>query len=105
MSGPEAGDDVHMARPARGPRFFKRRGDELTVKDAEGKKHHATLERVDADTTQEDGSFVLGYCKSCDWTGPARRAREKARRDALTHAEECPSKGKVRLGVSENDPR
>jgi len=67
--------------------------------------HRVTLERVEADTTQEDGSFVLGYCKSCDWTGPARRARDKARKDALAHADDCPSKGKVRLGVSEEDLR
>jgi hypothetical protein len=105
VSGREAGDDGAMAKSGGGPRFFRRRGDELTVKDGEGHKHQATLERVDADTTQEDGSFVLGYCKSCDWTGPARRARDKARKDALAHADECPSKGKVRLGVSEEDPR
>src|SRR5690349_18123475 len=88
--GAEAGDDGAMAKSGGGPRFFKRRGDELTVKDGEGNKHHATLERVDADSTQEDGSFVLGYCKSCDWTGPARRARDKARKDALAHSDECP---------------
>ena len=82
-----------MAKSGGGPRFFKRRGDELTVKDGEGNKHQATLERDDADSTQEDGSFVLGYCKSCDWTGPARRARDKARKDALAHSDECPSKG------------
>jgi hypothetical protein len=105
VSGREAGDDDAMAKSGGGPRFFRRRGDELTVKDGEGNKHHATLERVEADTTQEDGSFVLGYCKSCDWTGPARRARDKARKDALAHADDCPSKGKVRLGVSEEDPR
>jgi hypothetical protein len=103
--GGEAGEHGLMPKSGGGPRFLKRRGDELTVKDAGGNKHHATLERVDADSTHEDGSFVLGYCKSCDWTGPARRAREKARKDALAHAEECASKGKVRLGVSENDPR
>lgn len=94
-----------MAKSGRGPRFFKRSGDDLTVKDADGHKHHAALEPVDADNTHEDGSFVLGYCKSCDWTGPARRARDKARKDALAHVDECPSKGKVRLGVSEQDPR
>ena len=103
--GAEAGDDDAMAKSRGGPRFFKRRGDELTVKDGDGNKHHATLERVDADTTQEDGSFVLGYCKSCDWTGPARRARDKARKDALAHADGCPSKGQVRLGVSDDELR
>ena len=91
-----------MSRSADGPRFFARRGKELTVQDEAGNELHATLEKVDAHHTQEVGSFVLGYCKSCDWTGPARRAREKAVRDALAHADDCPGKGKVRLGVGED---
>ena len=94
-----------MTKSADRARFFKRRGDDLTVKDVDGRVHHALLEPVDADTTREDGSFVLGYCKSCDWTGPARRARGKAREDALAHVPECASKAKVRLGVGEDDPR
>ncbi|GAA2747751.1 hypothetical protein GCM10009868_38440 [Terrabacter aerolatus] len=94
-----------MAKSGRGPRFFKRSGDDLTLKDAEGHKHRAVLEPVDADNVHEEGAFILGYCKSCDWTGPARRARDKARKDALAHVDECPSKGKVRLGVSGDDPR
>jgi hypothetical protein len=99
-----------MAKPHAGPRFFKRRGHELTVKDSEGVKHQAHLERVDDDSgqpvTQDDGAFAFGYCKSCDWTGPARRARDKARRDAKAHMDECPEgKGKIRIGISEGDPR
>lgn len=94
-----------MPKGSSSPRFFKRSGHALTVKDSEGRKHHATLEAVDHHGTRDDGAFALGYCKSCDWTGPARRARDKARRDALAHQDECPSKGKIRIGMSENDPR
>jgi hypothetical protein len=102
--------DGAMPKPQAGPRFFKRRGRELTVKDSEGVKHHAQLERVDdagrQPFTQDDGAFAFGYCKSCDWTGPARRARDKARRDALAHMDECPEgTGKIRIGISEDDPR
>lgn len=93
-----------MVKPDRGPQFFKRRGHDLTVKDGGGQKHHAALERVDRHGTHDEGAFSFGYCKSCDWTGPARRARDKARTDALAHQDDCPSKGKVRIGVSEEDP-
>ncbi len=33
----------------------------------------------------ERGSFALARC-SCGWFGPARRARDRARRDAREHA-------------------
>ncbi len=94
-----------MPKGSASPRFWGRSGHDLTVKDSEGRKHHATLEAVDHDATRDDGAFALGYCKSCDWTGPARRARDKARRDALAHQDDCPSKGKIRIGMSESDPR
>ncbi|MFC7598411.1 hypothetical protein ACFQU3_24085 [Terrabacter sp. GCM10028922] len=94
-----------MAKPDRGLRFFKRSGHDLTVKDSDGRKLHAVLEPVDQHGTHDDGPFAFGYCKSCDWTGPARRARDKARKDAIAHQDECPSKGKIRIGVSEDDPR
>jgi hypothetical protein len=94
-----------MAKRDTGPRFFKRRGHDLTVKDGDGVKHHATLESVDRHGTQDAGAFAFGYCKSCDWTGPARRARDKARKDAVAHEDECTSKGKIRIGVSGDDPR
>jgi hypothetical protein len=93
-----------MAKPDRGLRFFKRKGHDLTVKDSGGRRHHATLEPVDQHGTHDDGAFAFGYCKSCDWTGPARRARDKARKDAVSHQDECPSKGKIRIGVSEDGP-
>jgi len=32
----------------------------------------------------ERGSFISACC-SCGWSGPARRARERARRDAREH--------------------
>lgn len=93
-----------MPKGSTSPRFFKRSGHELTVKDSEGGKHRAILEPLDQQSTRDDGAFAFGYCKSCDWTGPARRARDKARKDALAHQDDCPSKGKIRIGRSENDP-
>ncbi|MFI1867480.1 hypothetical protein [Streptomyces jumonjinensis] len=35
-------------------------------------------------TTAERGSFTVARC-SCGWAGPARRSRDRARADALTH--------------------
>ncbi|MGW7103389.1 hypothetical protein [Streptomyces sp. NPDC054838] len=36
-------------------------------------------------STAERGAFCLAVC-SCGWTGPARRSRDLARRDATGHA-------------------
>ncbi|MFD8146063.1 hypothetical protein [Streptomyces sp. NPDC059708] len=36
-------------------------------------------------STAERGSFCLAVC-SCGWTGPARRSRDLARKDATRHA-------------------
>jgi hypothetical protein len=97
-----------MAKPA-GLRFLRRKGHDLTVRDADGDKHRATLERLERaekaveDGTHEDGAFSFGYCKSCDWTGPARRARDKARKDAVSHQADCDGKGKIRIGVKDPD--
>ncbi|MFJ9344488.1 hypothetical protein ACIRP0_35190 [Streptomyces sp. NPDC101733] len=35
-------------------------------------------------STAERGSFCLAVC-TCGWTGPARRSRDLARRDATRH--------------------
>ncbi|MFF3247637.1 hypothetical protein ACFYWY_28815 [Streptomyces sp. NPDC002870] len=35
-------------------------------------------------STAERGSFAVARC-SCGWTGPARRSRERARTDAVSH--------------------
>ncbi|MFI5621747.1 hypothetical protein [Streptomyces sp. NPDC051567] len=35
-------------------------------------------------TTTDRGAFCLAVC-SCGWTGPARRSRDLARRDAARH--------------------
>ena len=51
--------------------------------------------------TREKGSFAYGYCKSCDWQGSGRRAREKARRDALEHAELCSGRHKPRIATTD----
>ncbi|KRV51189.1 hypothetical protein AQ490_02395 [Wenjunlia vitaminophila] len=34
--------------------------------------------------TTEDGSFCTARCR-CGWAGPARRSRDRARRDAAEH--------------------
>ncbi|MEV7545569.1 hypothetical protein [Streptomyces sp. NPDC089915] len=36
-------------------------------------------------STAERGSFCLAVC-SCGWTGPARRSRDLARKDATRHS-------------------
>ncbi|WP_202239701.1 hypothetical protein [Actinacidiphila reveromycinica] len=35
-------------------------------------------------TVVERGAFAVARC-TCGWKGPARRARDRARRDAATH--------------------
>ena len=83
--------------------FLKRSGHDVTIADNVGQTHHATLTRIEESVSvRDDGSFTFGYCKSCNWAGPARRARGKARKDAMAHLPECPGKGKVRIGVSED---
>ncbi|MEO7060360.1 MAG: hypothetical protein ABI083_11610 [Lapillicoccus sp.] len=34
---------------------------------------------------EERGAFAHGRCRGCDWVGPGRRARERARADAERH--------------------
>ena len=82
--------------------FLKRKGHDLTLTDEAGQKHRATLSPVrdDAVSTREEGSFTFGYCKSCNWVGPARRARGKARGDAEAHLPACPGSGKVRIATT-----
>ncbi|SDP44375.1 hypothetical protein SAMN04489867_2477 [Pedococcus dokdonensis] len=58
------------------------------------------MEDPAAVVTREEGSFTFGYCKSCNWVGPARRARGKARRDVEAHLPECPGAAKVRIGTT-----
>jgi hypothetical protein len=43
--------------------------------------------------TEERGSFTFGTCHGCGWTGPGRRARAVAARDAAGHLEAgCPGR-------------
>ena len=94
------GEDVAVARPTF--RFLKRKGHHLTLTDEEGLRHRATLTQVEKSVSvREDGSFTFGFCKSCNWVGPARRARGKARRDAEAHLPDCSGSGKVRIAVSD----
>ena len=60
----------------------------------------AVFERMVQALVREDGSFTFGFCKSCNWVGPARRARGKATRDAEAHLPECKGSGKGRIGVT-----
>ncbi|NGN65161.1 hypothetical protein G5C51_14795 [Streptomyces sp. A7024] len=47
--------------------------------------HHAVADgEAHVTSTEETGSFALARC-SCGWTGPARRARVRAREDAAGH--------------------
>ena len=93
-------EDDAVARPTL--EFLKRKGHDLTLTDEDGQKRRATISSVDDDrvATREEGSFTFGYCKSCNWVGPARGARGKARRDAEAHLPDCASSGKVRIGVT-----
>lgn len=67
--------------------------------------HHAPIsnEKEAKGHTVERGNFVFGRCKSCDWEGKARRSREKAKKDAAEHSDDCKGKGKVK--VEETDLR
>lgn len=93
-------EDDGVPRPTL--QFLKRKGHNLTLTDEAGQKHRATITQVDQDAVavREEGSFTFGYCKSCNWVGPARRARGKARRDVEGHLPECTGNGKVRIGVT-----
>ena len=93
------GEDVRVARPILS--FLKRKGHHLTLTDEDGQKLRATLTQVEQPVSvREDGSFTFGFCKSCNWVGPARRARGKARRDAEAHLPDCTGNGKVRIGTT-----
>ena len=83
--------------------FLKRTGHDVTIADNVGQTHPATLTRIEESVSvREGGSFTFGYCKSCNWTGSARRSRGNARSDAIAHLPECPGRGKVRIGLSED---
>ena len=43
-----------------------------------------TGSRTHRTTTVERGSFAVARC-TCGWSGPARRARDRARQDAADH--------------------
>jgi hypothetical protein len=42
---------------------------------------------IPATTIVEKGSFTIVYC-DCGWYSPARRSRDKARKDAAQHSEQ-----------------
>lgn len=89
-------------KEGRRPLFRSRKGNTLKVADSHGHRTTTPLVRLSEELTKEDGSFAFGYCKSCDWTGRARRSRDKAREDARDHREHCAGKGKVRLGATDH---
>lgn len=54
------------------------------VKKGEPKKAIKEL-AAELPSVNEKGSFAHGTCPMCDWKGPGRRARDKARDDATAH--------------------
>lgn len=87
-------------KESRRPRFRGRKGNTLEVSDSHGHRTTTPLVPLEDEPTKEEGNFAFGYCKSCDWTGRARRSRDKARRDAREHRGDCSGKGKVMLGAT-----
>lgn len=60
----------------------------LRKKDLEKRGITPTVDEIvfsDTPGIIDDGNFSHGICHVCDWRGPGRRAREKARRDAADH--------------------
>jgi len=92
-------DRVTKDKDDRRPRFLQRKGDRLKVADSRGDKHTTHLVPLDEELTREHGSFAFGYCTSCDWTGRARRSRDKARDDAQQHRTQCDGTGTTMLGA------
>lgn len=39
---------------------------------------------------EERGAFAFGSCDRCGWRGPARRSRERARKDLGRHIQDKP---------------
>ena len=93
-----------MAKRTAGPRFFKRRGQDMTVKDSEGV---STMRLCSRSTARDSGhrGFRPRVLQELRLDGPARRAREKARKDAIAHQDDCPSNGNIRIGLTDKDPR
>ncbi|MBC9955759.1 hypothetical protein [Yimella sp. cx-51] len=60
-----------------------------------GDTKKATVEVKQSHLTEDVGSFTFGLCQSCDWRGPGRRSREKARDDVKDHQQLCPDKGRT----------
>lgn len=80
----------------------KRVPTELRVHDVKGAKN-LVVDIKPQHLVEDVGSFTFGYCRSCDWRGPGRRSRQKARDDVAAHVENCPGKGKA--VVAEGDVR
>lgn len=67
----------------------------LRLKPPIGGHKKLTVEVKEKHLTEDVGSFTFGLCKSCDWRGPGRRSREKARDDVSHHHDKCAGKGKT----------
>ncbi|WP_460467186.1 hypothetical protein [Calidifontibacter terrae] len=74
-------------KPKRVPTKLRVRG----LKDTK----NLTVEVKPEHLIEDVGSFTFGYCRSCDWRGPGRRSRAKARDDVSHHVDHCPGKGKA----------
>lgn len=93
---------VAKDKESRRPLFRGRKGNTLEVSDSHGHSSTTELVPLQDDLTKEDGNFAFGYCKSCDWTGRARRSRDKARQEAREHRAACAGNGKVMLGATDH---
>lgn len=75
----------------------------LRVRGVKGTK---TLEvEVKKDHIEDVGSFSFGYCTTCEWRGPGRRSRAKARDDVEAHKADCPIKSEPKVQVAEGEVR
>ncbi len=67
----------------------------VKLKSAIDGKKKVTVEVKPTHLTEDVGSFTFGLCTSCDWRGPGRRSRQKARDDVAGHIKHCKGKGEA----------
>lgn len=95
----QRGSDAYLCRVAKSEKRIPVRL--RLIPPIKGEKKNITVEIKQRHLTEDIGSFTFGLCTSCDWRGPGRRSREKARDDVKAHHEDCPGKGKTVLAEGE----
>ncbi|REF32238.1 hypothetical protein [Calidifontibacter indicus] len=73
----------------------------LKLKPPIGGTKKLTVEVKPEHLTEDVGSFTFGLCTVCDWRGPGRRSREKARDDVKAHRAKHPEHGKPVVAAGE----